>query len=217
MASLVVSGDTSGAITLSAPAVAGTNTLSLPAQTATLATLTTPSFATTIGVGGATAAASGAGITFPATQSASSNANTLDDYEEGDWTPTIAFTGGTTGSQTYTNQTGRYIKVGRLVTVNLQLSFNKGSLSGGYFSYINGLPFTSTNTSGVLWTSWSGWYNPSGTSFINLLMLVPQNQARLEPYRMLGAGIDSAPLPIAISEIGGSLSLYVTASYYSAD
>ena len=81
MASLVVSGDTSGAITLSAPSVAGTNTLSLPAQTATLATLTTPSFATTIGVGGATAAASGAGITFPASQSASSNANTLDDYE----------------------------------------------------------------------------------------------------------------------------------------
>jgi hypothetical protein len=39
--------------------------------------------ATTVGVGGATPAASGAGITFPATQSASTDANTLDDYEEG--------------------------------------------------------------------------------------------------------------------------------------
>jgi hypothetical protein len=36
MASLVVSGDTSGAITLSAPAVAGTNTVTLPAATDTL-------------------------------------------------------------------------------------------------------------------------------------------------------------------------------------
>jgi hypothetical protein len=173
--------------------------------------------ATTIGVGGATPSTSGAGITFPATQSASTNANTLDDYEEGDWTPTLAFISGTTGSPSYTNQTGRYIKVGRLVTVNMQLSFNKNTLSGGYLGQINGLPFTSANTSGVLWTSWSGWYNPSGTSFINLLMLVVQNQSRLEPYRMTAAGIDSAPIPIAVSEIGGSLSLYVTASYYSAD
>ena len=38
MASLVVSGDTSGAITLSAPSVAGTNTLSLPANTGTIIT-----------------------------------------------------------------------------------------------------------------------------------------------------------------------------------
>lgn len=36
MASVVIAGDTSGAITLSAPAVAGTNTLSLPAVTATV-------------------------------------------------------------------------------------------------------------------------------------------------------------------------------------
>lgn len=37
----------------------------------------------TISVGAATPSTSGAGITFPATQSASTNANTLDDYEEG--------------------------------------------------------------------------------------------------------------------------------------
>jgi hypothetical protein len=36
MSSVVISGDTSGAITLSAPAVAGTNTLTLPAQTGTV-------------------------------------------------------------------------------------------------------------------------------------------------------------------------------------
>lgn len=37
MSSVVISGDTSGAITLSAPAVAGSNTLTLPAATDTLA------------------------------------------------------------------------------------------------------------------------------------------------------------------------------------
>lgn len=38
MSSIVVSGDTSGAITLAAPAVAGTNTLTLPANTGTVLT-----------------------------------------------------------------------------------------------------------------------------------------------------------------------------------
>ena len=37
MSSVVISGDTSGAITLSAPAVAGTNTITLPAATGTVA------------------------------------------------------------------------------------------------------------------------------------------------------------------------------------
>jgi hypothetical protein len=36
MSSVVISGDTSGAITLSAPAVAGTNTITLPASTGTV-------------------------------------------------------------------------------------------------------------------------------------------------------------------------------------
>jgi hypothetical protein len=38
MASIVVAGDTSGAITLAAPAIAGTNTLTLPANTGTVIT-----------------------------------------------------------------------------------------------------------------------------------------------------------------------------------
>ena len=145
MASLVVSGDTSGAITLSAPAVAGTNTLSLPAQTATLATLTTPSFATTIGVGGATAAASGAGITFPASQSASSDANTLDDYEEGTWTPTVA---PASGSLTAYVSSGVYVKIGRLVNVIGVFTLTTPGTASGYGSF-GGLPFTANGPSGA--------------------------------------------------------------------
>jgi hypothetical protein len=60
------------------------------AVTGTLSASTTGQVGTTLGVGNATPSASGAGITFPATQSASTDANTLDDYEEGTWTPTDA-------------------------------------------------------------------------------------------------------------------------------
>ena len=38
MSSVVISGDTSGAITLAAPSIAGTNTITLPAVTSTIAT-----------------------------------------------------------------------------------------------------------------------------------------------------------------------------------
>ena len=113
--SIVLVGSTSGSITLQEPAVAGSNTINLPAATGTMALLQTPSFATTIGVGNATPSTSGAGITFPATQSASTDANTLDDYEEGDFTPTL--TASSSGTITTTDRRGRYVKVGRQVTI----------------------------------------------------------------------------------------------------
>jgi hypothetical protein len=83
------------------------------------------------------------GINFPATQVASSDANTLDDYEEGTWTIGLTFGGGSTGMTTATN-IGRYTKIGRQVTVsgNLSLS-NKGSSTG--IAEIQGLPFTIAN------------------------------------------------------------------------
>ena len=81
MSSIVVSGDTSGAITLQAPAVSGTNTLTLPASTDTLVgkattdtltnkTLTspiiagTPSGVGTLTAGTAVASTSGTSIDF---------------------------------------------------------------------------------------------------------------------------------------------------------
>jgi hypothetical protein len=78
------------------------------------------------------------GITFPATQSASSDANTLDDYEEGTWTPTVTNMT-TTGSPTYG---GKYIKIGQQVTI----WFYSTNSSATYASTANstnvtGLPF----------------------------------------------------------------------------
>jgi hypothetical protein len=95
--------------------------------------------ASTIGVGGATPSTSGAGITFPATQSASSDANTLDDYEEGTWSPTLT---ASSGSATYNaNNSGTYQKIGNRVYCFGYLSLASSSLSGQLF--IGGLPFTS--------------------------------------------------------------------------
>jgi hypothetical protein len=73
-------------------------------------------FPTTIGVGGATPSASGSGISFPASASASTDANTLDDYEEGTWSPVI--TDGTNDATMNAATGGFYTKMGRLVLVD---------------------------------------------------------------------------------------------------
>jgi hypothetical protein len=94
----------------------------------------------TISVGNATPSTSGAGITFPATQSASSDANTLDDYEEGTWTPIFAGSGADPTGVTYAVQRGIYTKIGKVVNVSFYLAFSTYTGGSGSF-YIGGLPF----------------------------------------------------------------------------
>jgi hypothetical protein len=108
---------------------------------ATSPTLTTPIVSTTMGVGGATPAASGAGITFPATVSASSDANTLDDYEEGNWTP-IATSG--SGSITAYTSSGFYTKIGRVVNLTCSVTITTAGTAGGNLD-LAGAPFTNGN------------------------------------------------------------------------
>jgi len=62
-------------------------------------------------------------IQFPATQNPSSDANTLDDYEEGISVPTVALTTPGTSSIAYTTQTCSYTKIGNVVTFVLTLNF----------------------------------------------------------------------------------------------
>ena len=148
--SIIASGTTSGSALVSTGNTNGnlvfqTNgtTTALTLATDQLATFAgKASFPSTNGVGGATAAASGSGVSFPATQSASSDANTLDDYEEGTWTPTFTGTS-TAGSGSYTFQSGSYTKVGRLVTIYGAMQFNSGTGTGNL--QISGLPFSSNN------------------------------------------------------------------------
>jgi hypothetical protein len=78
-------------------------------------------------------------IKFPATEVASADANTLDDYEEGTFSPTIIGTT-TAGTATYTQQNGRYTKIGRLVQFEIFIVYSAGTGTGNMD--ISGLPFT---------------------------------------------------------------------------
>ena len=103
---------------------------------------------------GGTTSANGIGIAFPATQSASTDANTLDDYEEGTWTPTVTAVT-TTGSPAYA---GSYVKIGKQVTATMYSTGNN-SPTATYAVAVNSsrftLPFTTANLN-INFQPWTG-------------------------------------------------------------
>lgn len=108
------------------------------------------------------------GIAFPASAISSSDPNTLDEYEEGTWTPQVyvGSTAATMGSSSL--NFGTYVKIGRMVYVTARVvtsNFNGGS---GTF-YIYGLPFTCTT------------YSRSGGAFQFFDFSIPSGFTQVNP------------------------------------
>lgn len=106
-------------------------------------------------------------IKFPATQVPSDDPNTLDDYEEGTFTPTV-FGGTTPGKTTYGTRSGKYTKVGNVVMIDVRITVT--SMDGTGALYIGGLPFSAINTGAMfdipffdeaLTGQWKGIFNGS--------------------------------------------------------
>jgi hypothetical protein len=89
-------------------------------------------------------------IQFPATAVPSANANTLDDYEEGTWTPTLigATTAGTYGYDA-TRTGGKYIKIGDTVFLTGVFRVNSITTAGTGAATIGGVPFTIGSNTGA--------------------------------------------------------------------
>jgi hypothetical protein len=115
------------------------------ATTPTTGSFTTMKASTGAAVGGATPGAGG--IAFPATAVAVADVNTLDDYEEGTWTPTLSFTTPGNLSVTYIRNVGSYKKIGAQVIANCSIvtaTFTHTTASGN--ATITTLPFTTAAT-----------------------------------------------------------------------
>jgi len=146
---------------------------------------------------GGTVAANGVGVTFPATQVASSDANCLDDYEEGTFTPNIG------GTATYTTQTGAYTKIGNRVYVSVRLVI---LLAGtGEDFRISGLPFASG----------AGQWAASVAYFANL----KTNAAFLSAYfngsqiAMTGTTVSTANITNNMGVIGNATDILLSGFY----
>jgi hypothetical protein len=157
----------------------------------------------TISVGNATPSSSGAGITFPATQSASSNANTLDDYEEGTWTPELV---GSTTTGTPVAGLGYYTKVGNLVTIFYAFE-NVNSPSGAAgILYIRNMPFQLNSASTVYNYGNPGlMYTNGGTSLPNMWWGHRINDATgLQFYFTYYDNVNAPPSNFGVTNLGGA-------------
>jgi hypothetical protein len=97
-------------------------------------------------------------IKFPAVQNASSDANTLDDYEEGTWTPNVYHSG--SNNSTWSVREGRYTKIGRVVYFYFNLDGGNSGTAGSAMIFTLPMAFA-TN---VNWTQ-AGTVNASSGNY----------------------------------------------------
>lgn len=147
------------------------------------------------------------GIKFPAAQVASADANTLDDYEEVAWTPTLVSTGG--GVPTYNSQLGVAVKVGKFVSFNAQIILTAlGTLAAGNMS-IQGLPYAvgATYQGGLFTSFWSGLTNP-------FCYIAGVGQPGTSRFDLTGAPSAGTAVPnVTKADLGAATFLVVHGSY----
>ena len=146
-------------------------------------------------------------VRFPATQVSSANANDLDDYEEGTWTPAVSFATPGDLSVTYANQLGHYTKIGRQVFVNFLIvtsAFTHTTASGDV--QITGLPFASTAgyRGGILW---------QGITKANYTDAVSLTSSSLMNVQMSGSGQTRDTAKAADMPSGGTVFFGGTVGY----
>ena len=147
----------------------------------------------------------GTGIAFPATQSASSDANTLDDYEEGTWTPALKFGGNSAGMSITTN--GKYTKIGNVVYWACDFALSaKGSSSGS--ATITGLPFTSVTTyypPSIVWA-----YNMNSLTG-SVVYRVSNNSTTIDIFQYSSTGTNNG---VTNTEYNDTSQMRATGFYY---
>lgn len=129
--------------------------------------------------------------------------------ETGSWTPVLGGAGGTSG-QSYAIQVGRWIKNGQLVTVQAYVKLSaKGTITG--LLQIQGLPFTSLNTSNAIQGITVSNFNVWATNWIALGGYILPNTTAMQISGRQSAGTgDTYP---TTSDVGNDSELVVSATY----
>jgi hypothetical protein len=153
------------------------------------------------------------GVTFPATQVPSADANTLDDYEEGTWTPRIVGTV-TDPTVTYSQRPATYTKIGRMCYFQCIVVLSAYSGGSGRV-LVEGLPFTA-GASGV----GNGAPGQTLVSNITLPALYTQVTNYVDPsttrFNWLAAGSGQAYSDLTVSAFTNSTSFIVSGFYIVA-
>jgi hypothetical protein len=151
----------------------------------------------------------GGGITFPATQVPSANANTLDDYEEGTFTPSFTFS--TSGSVTYSTRTAQYTKIGRMVNCTIAFALSGVSSPSGTMT-ITDLPFTA----GVGELFVSGITIGIARNFTGVLTITGYVGQSSNVINLAKNAENASFNPLTGSDLTSSTGFYITITYATA-
>jgi hypothetical protein len=154
----------------------------------------------------------GAYISFPATQAASAGANDLDDYEEGTFTPVLAYA--TVGSSTWaiTTQAGFYTKIGREVIIRGVVNEVPTNGTGAGNLQMTGLPFTSNATSGsgpAITVAMQGWTKATYSQITGIIAA----SASLMLFRANGTAVANFTLTVTEIPSAGTVIAQFNGSY----
>lgn len=151
-------------------------------------------------------------LAFPATQVPSANPNTLDDYEEGVWTPSLSFVTPGNLAVTYAIRNGFYTKIGRMVFISYQITtsaFTFTTAAGNLI--VTGLPFPSGVANQIMGPiDWSG---VTKAGYTSLQGVIANAQSAIQVVAS-GSGVARANVQAADTPTGATIIVAGTISYF---
>jgi len=149
----------------------------------------------------------GKGVVLGATTNTA--ANTLDDYEEGTWTPTVNRGYDAVG---YSSQVGRYTKIGNTVRAFAQMTLAAGSTTGNSAGVrMIGLPFA-TNSNGGVYTVGFHYMNAIDSLGLESVWITFPNESAAYLYQKTATGVSV----ISGSTAGDDINVFLTMVYEAA-
>jgi hypothetical protein len=145
------------------------------------------------------------GIKFPDPQVPSADPNTLDDYEEGSWTPVLTFATPGDLNVVYSTQVGRYIKIGKFVQLVFAITtttFTHTTAAGGL--QITGVPFLSLNAPGVRARVGCLWQGVTKLNYTDMAATLAEN-SQIISIAASGSGQNAVALAVGDLPSGGNV------------
>lgn len=160
---------------------------------------------------------SGGGITFPATAIPSANANTLDEYEEGTWTPSFTFDTPGNLNRTLSTQVGNYTKIGNKVKLSFSMAtstFLHTTASGNLA--ITGVPFAPKNDVAIFYQGSLSWGGITKAGYTQANVVFVSSETTTMRVYMSGSGVASTTVLATDMPTAGTVLLRGTITYLTA-
>lgn len=152
----------------------------------------------------------GGQIVFPAAQNASANANTLDDYEEGTWTP--SYTPAAGAGITYSQQGGSYVKIGKFVLCQFVLTVSGLGTASGVVK-LAGLPFAPGPALGEYGSGTFGYWVSATTALVQIPWLLTAGVSSMDLLKVTGATASSGGAQLTVADLSAAFQLIGTFMY----